>query len=123
MSDKHKFRREEGKLEINRIVPKTDKIISGFEYENGTVKIKHENFDYTIYNVDEIRLQIKQLDKKFVEISFEIVNDGNECNGIKSTKLPMKFYGSLSEHIEIKHNSKDSSIPTTVICEDGEEDE
>lgn len=111
-TSKYEFKREDGKLSIQRIYPKTDKIISMVEYENGKLTFKHENFDATIYGVDSIIFKTKALDSKGVtEISFEIRNDQNDFDGIKPMKLPFKFYGILSEHFIIEHTAENSDIP------------
>lgn len=105
---KQGFKREDGKLTIQRVYRRTNKIISMVEYENGKVTISHENFNATIYNVDELIFKTKALDTKGItEISFEIYNENND----KPSKLPFKFYGVLSEHFIIKHNAKNSEIP------------
>ena len=106
---KYPFYREDGRYTVKRINSKSDReVISLFDFQNGRVEIVHNNYHATIYNVDSIVIKYKPLDEKGVtELSFDICNENNA----KPSKLPIKFYGVLSEHFIIDHTAENSDIP------------
>lgn len=105
------FKRGEN-LHIARVLPKTDYVETDVCYSDGTVEFTYENFNGKIYDVDEIIVDMKPLDNKgMYQIGFAIYNENNS----KPTKIPVKMFGVLNEHIVIEHDSETSECPKTVI--------